>query len=128
MNAAAAQGQPLPRIVRFLETVEGGACPHCGSGGRWIHRFVVEDGRTLGAMSGCVQLFPRSRVFDESMRLFKKQRSYRELGWSLPSWDLKILEAITAFSERRISEDDALREIKLQKSNAALYRGRRGRR
>lgn len=57
----------LPRIVRFLEPVDapGSQCPHCGAEGRYIERFVVEDGRTLGAMRGwrpCRRLRPSFRV------------------------------------------------------------------
>jgi len=84
----------LPRIVRFLETVECDACPHCGANGRWVHRFVVEDGRTLGAMSGCIKLFPISPIASEAMRLDKKAREYAALGWKLNRFDTEALDLI----------------------------------
>ena len=64
----------LPRIVRFLGTDDspGSCCPHCGAEGRYTLRFQVEDGRTMGAMRGCVQLFPVSRVATEELRLREK--------------------------------------------------------
>ena len=75
MNAVS---QPVfPRIVRFFETKDspGASCPHCGAEGRYILTFQVEDGRRMGAMRGCVKLFPVSRVATEELRLREKLAS-----------------------------------------------------
>lgn len=123
MNAPA-----LPKIVRFLEIVEGGACPHCGSGGRWIHRFVVADGRELGAMSGCVKLFPVSPVAREHQRLMKKARDYEKKGWKLNRWDSESLDAIEAFYVGAIDERSALATVQCNKQAASNWRQIRYRR
>lgn len=104
----------LPRIVRFLGTddCEGASCPHCGATGRYIHRFRVDDGRTLAAMSGCVKLFPVSRVAIEEQRLLKKLSDYKNRGWrSLNQRDTEALAAIYSFYEIGGDERHVLRII-----------------
>lgn len=119
----------LPRIVRFLETIEGGSCPHCGADGRWIHRFVTDDGNQRGAMSGCVKLFPVSRVALEEQRLRKKEESLRKrFGESahLNRNDTRAMEAIEAFYRGEMQESSCLSVVKGAKmANSARYRGRR---
>ena len=118
----------LPRIVRFLETDDapGSSCPHCGATGRFIHRFVVEDGRTLGAMRGCVKLFPVSPVAREALRLDLKARRYKREGWPMSAADQRALDAISALESGTGNEASVLSVIKLAKaSNSARYRGRR---
>lgn len=125
MNAAESNPAQLPRIVRFLGTDDspGSSCPHCGATGRYIHRFVVEDGRTLAAMSGCVKLFPQSRVAAEEMRLRKKAAEREKRGWRLNRNDRDALDAIEAFYAGTRDEASTLRTIDLAKrSNQARYR------
>lgn len=116
---------PLPRIVRFIGTDDApdSECPHCGATGRYIHRFVVEDGRTLAAMSGCVKLFPSSRIAHEEARLRKKLDERKRKGWKLNWSDSRALEAIEQFYAGAIDERSALRAVdSAKRSNQARYR------
>lgn len=99
----------LPRIIRFLGTVDcgadgQGACPHCGAQGRYIHQFECEDGTVRGAMSGCIKLFrmhPFARVM---FKIEAKERKYASKGWKLSSWDIEERTAIEAFYAGSIPE------------------------
>lgn len=120
----------LPRLVRFIATRDGGddaMCPHCEARGRWIHVFNTADGRTIGAMSGCMKLFPQSPVIAEDMRLRGKQERYAKEGWKLPSWDQRQLDVIEAFYSGAITEDAAMLAINGAKRAAAAWRQARGR-
>lgn len=127
MNASSVS-QPFPKIVRFLETEDspGAQCPHCGATGRYIHRFVVEGGRTLAAMSGCVKLFPVSRVAVEEARLRKKLEGYRKnYGASarLNRRDTEALESIEAFYRGDGDERGVLAIVDgAKRANSARYR------
>lgn len=119
------EGVSLPKIVRFLETLDcpGASCPHCGATGRFILRFMVADGRQLGAMRGCVQLFPVSPIAREEKRLADKAKKYYEQGWKLNQADTRAVEAIESFYAGLCTEDQALREVKLAKrSNTMRFR------
>lgn len=126
MNAGAVLS--LPRIVRFLETLDapGSACPHCGAGGRYIHRFQAEDGRTLAAMSGCVKLFPASPIAHEELRLREKEKKYRERGYSgLNKADTEALRAIESFYAGGMDERVALAIVRSAKhANQNRWRSR----
>lgn len=104
---------PLPRIVRFLGTDDSpdSACPHCGATGRYIHRFIVDDGRTLAAMSGCVKLFPCSRIAIEEQRLRKKLEDRAKRGWLLGRADQDALGAIDLFYAGVLDERTALERV-----------------
>lgn len=120
----------LPKIVEYLNMTDAGpcddgptdTCPHCGSDGRYVHYFKCDDGSTRGAMSGCVKLFPVSRVVSEHMKLADKERELKAKGWKLNSWQTKMLEAVEAFYRGEITEDDAIRTIGSQKDAQARYR------
>ena len=115
----------LPRIVRFLGTDDSpdSSCPHCGSTGRYIHRFIVEDGRTLAAMSGCVKLFPCSMVAIEEQRLRKKQADRMKKGWALGRPDQNALDAIDRFYAGVLDERAALATVRSAKNyNQSRYR------
>jgi len=117
--------QSLPKIVRFLGTDDclDSTCPHCGATGRYIHRFVVEDGRTLAAMSGCAKLFPTSRVAIEEQRLRKKAADRAKRGWKLNRSDLDALAAIEQFFAGAIDERFALSRIdSAKRSNQMRFR------
>lgn len=117
--------QPLPRIVRFLGTDDSpdSECPHCGSKGRFIHSFLVDDGRRLAAMSGCVKLFPCARIATEEARLRKKEADFKKRGWKLNGSDQRALEAVDQFYAGLIDERAALRTVDLAKrSNQSRYR------
>lgn len=123
-------GLGLPRIVRFFETAdcEGASCPHCGATGRYIHRFQVEDGRHLGAMSGCVQLFPVSPVAHEDLKLRKKETDHAKKGWKMASWDIDRREAIDAFYAGALDEQSAMSRLRAAAGRAKTWRMMKGRR
>lgn len=118
----------LPRIVRFFgeDDCIGASCPHCGATGRYIWRFQVADGRELGAMRGCVKLFPVSRIATEQQRLMRKAREFLAKGWKLGPNDSGALEALEKFYQGELDEKSALFEVDRAKSaNTARYRRRR---
>ncbi len=119
----------LPRIVRFLGTDDSpdSSCPHCGATGRYIHRFQVENGTFAAAMSGCVKLFPVSRIAVEEQRLRKKLGDYAKRGWnSLNRRDTEALAAIEDFYAGTRDERSALSVVNGAKAaNQSKYRGPR---
>ena len=119
----------FPRIVSFLGTDDcgpGATCPHCGATGRWVVRFVVEDGRRLAAMRGCVKLFPASSLANEGLRLRDKAARYKKEGWTLNQADTRALEQIEALENGTGDERTAMSAVKSAKAqNTARYRGRR---
>ena len=126
--SAAAPSAPLPQIVRFFETLDApdSQCPHCGATGRFILRFQVADGRQLGAMRGCVKLFPVSRAAREELRLRGKLADYSKRGWQLNRRDSEALAALDAFFAGDVSEAHALGIVAGAKlANSARYRRRR---
>lgn len=118
----------FPKIVRFLETIDapGSQCPHCGAEGRYILRFQVEDGRILGAMRGCVKLFPVSRVAIEELRLREKLKKYIKLygpGATLSKRDNEAVDTIDAYYRGERDERSTLSVIdSIKRANQARYR------
>ena len=127
MSAVAAV-QTFPRIVRFTGTSDspGAACPHCGAEGRYILHFLTEDGRRMGAMRGCVQLFPCSRVAHEELRLRQKLESLQKrFGQSahLNRRDTEAMDAIDQFYAGTRDERSTLSVIDgAKRANQARYR------
>jgi len=129
----------LPKIIYFIGLNDYGpcdrghgsaTCPHCGAEGRYVYAFICEDGTTRGAMKGCVQLFPKHLLATESLRILQKEAEYRAkkpTPWSLPSWDLKIKEAIERFAKGEIQQWEAEAIVKSEKFRAQQYRKNRHR-
>lgn len=124
MGAALAS---LPRIVRFLGTDDcpDAECPHCGATGRFIHRFQVEDGRQLGAMSGCVKLFPVRPIAQADMKLSEKERLTKKAGRIPASWDVEKRKILDRFYAGEITEGDAMGRIHIENMKAKNYAQRR---
>lgn len=127
----------LPKITRFLGTTDHGPCegepsaicPHCGSGGRYIHAFECEDGTTRGAMSGCVQLFPVSPIAKEDMRLNERLTDLKKRFGStasLNSWDSRIRTTIDAFYAGQLTEMQAMQRIQIENRAKQAYRQKKG--
>lgn len=135
--AAITATETLPRITRFLGTTDSGPCeggeptaicPHCGSGGRYIHYFECEDGTTRGAMSGCVQLFPIHPIAADDMALRERERDLQQRfgkAAKLNSWDQKIREFIDAFYAGTMDERTARACITSQLMAKRAYRSTR---
>lgn len=120
----------LPRIVKFLGTDdcgEGGgtSCPHCGASGRYIIRFRVEDGRTLGAMRGCVKLFPVSELARHHQHFIDKQARYanQRTPWKLNARDAEALHWIEEAIDGKADHNQALSIAKSARAtSSARYR------
>lgn len=125
MSAALAVKQ-FPRIVRFLGTDDcpDSTCPHCGAAGRFILRFLVEDGRELAAMRGCASLFPVSRIATEELRMQQKLARYRKQGWAkLNRLDTEAMDAIAAFYAGTLDERQALERVDhAKRANQSRFR------
>lgn len=91
-----------------------------------MHTFRTEDGRTRGAMSGCIKLFPIAPIANEDLKLRKKRIDYEKRGWKLSSWDAEKVKAIELFYANEITEDRAMVVIRCAAGRAANYRARRG--
>lgn len=118
----------LPRIVRFLETIDApdSQCPHCGANGRYILRFVVEGGATRMAMRGCAKLFPVSQIANEELRLIDKETKNRTTyGRGLGKNDQSALDAIEAFYAGHCTEAQALAIVRQAKQANVIARQRR---
>lgn len=131
MNAAARTDRaPLPRIVKFLgvDDCPESTCPHCGATGRYIVRFQVEDGRQLGAMRGCLKLFPVTELACEHEHLMAKKARYAKQRppWRLSERDRDALQRIEEAIDGRGDAQQAIWNAQGVRAAAARrYRGRR---
>lgn len=102
----------LPKVVEMLSLEDtgpesGATCPHCGADGRYIYHFRCEDGNEYGAMSGCVQLFPKSKYAARMEKLLAKEKDNTKTGRTLAGWDVEVQDAIRAFMDGDITESQA---------------------
>ncbi len=114
----------LPRITRFLgvDDCAGASCPHCGATGRYIIRFQVEDGRQLGAMRGCIKLFPVTELARQHQYFVDKQARYarQRPSWELNARDREALRWIMDAIEGRVDARQAIAIATSARSAAAM--------
>ena len=100
----------LPAIVAVLGVDDYGpcegslgsaSCPHCGAQGRYVVRFMCEDGSRRGAMRGCIQLFPRSPIARLTQAAYEHAGDARRSGTRLATWWADIIAAVGAFEKDR---------------------------
>jgi hypothetical protein len=123
----------LPLIVRFLGTDDCGAgatCPHCGATGRYVIRFQVEDGRQLGAMHGCVKLFPVTELARQHEHFKTKEARYRAQSppWKLSARDAETMQMLEEAIEGRVEARQAVTialAARAAAKRSAQHRGRR---
>lgn len=125
----------LPRIIAIIGRTDAGeygatACPHCGALGRYVTTFACADGTTRGAMSGCIKLFPISKLAEEHKRIIERKAERDRKGQTLASWDTAKLAAIDAVMAGTMSEDQALTVVRDQNYRRSEWmdRNKRGRR
>lgn len=107
-----------PKRIVTLETIDcgpmedgGGNCSHCGAEGRWIHRFLCDDGKIYGAMSGCIKLFPLARktrltiMADGAMDKLKANSRGKEA--KLASWFSTTMDALRKLERGEIDLKEA---------------------
>jgi len=119
----------LPEVVEILhleDAGEGGAgtCPHCGAIGRYIYWFETVGGEMHGAMKGCFKHFPKSRYFERMAAILSKEKDFAKKGWKLAGWDQDVLNAIRAYSNNTMTQeqvDDVIRNADRAK-NAYMKR------
>jgi hypothetical protein len=117
----------LPRIIAILGRTDAGeygaaTCPHCGADGRYITTFVCEDGKTRGAMSGCIKLFPISPLANIHAKLLVKAQANERKGWKrFSSFDQPKMDAIEAVMAGTMTEDQAIWICKNQSAKAAQW-------
>lgn len=114
--------QQLPRIVQFLHITDSGeygndSCAHCGADGRYQQHFIVEGGKHMAAMAGCVQLFPISPVAKAAQKIAEKERA----GKKLNGWDKKIMDAVQKCAAGEISESGAMFLIHAQEQDRSAW-------
>lgn len=132
-TALATERAPLPRIVKFLGIDDHGpggstSCPHCGATGRYVIRFQVEDGRQLGAMRGCIKLFPVTELARQHEYLVAKKARYaaQRPPWQLSERDRDALQRIEDAIDGRGDTQQAIWNAQSVRAAAARkYRGRR---
>jgi len=71
-------------------------CPHCGASGRYVIRFVCDDGTTRAAMRGCFKLFGESQSLTAQLtqEAFRRSDDARLGRRPLATWWAAILEAV----------------------------------
>ncbi len=119
----------LPRVVMVTSIEDGGPdgtfCPHCGAKGRFIIYFLAENGEQRGAMKGCFRKFPKHPLAAEAAELLERQRERQKKGQQLSGWDQTMLSAIEDYGEYRISEDQAMEIVRMQKARKAAWMKKR---
>lgn len=103
----------LPRIIQFEGVSDSGeygnaTCPHCGADGRYVWSFITEDGVRRGAMAGCIQKFPVSKLAEEHRKIIDRSKDRAKKGQKLASWDIAKLGAIEAVADGTMTVDQAL--------------------
>ena len=117
----------LPKRLLTLRTIDCGPteepdfeptghCPHCGSGGRWIHVFLCDDGLVYGAMSGCIKLFgeaPKSKLSKMAELAIEKEKAsardleYRGKKTPVAKWFTAVLDALRDLELGTITLEEA---------------------
>ena len=117
----------LPKRLLTLRTIDCGPteepdfeptghCPHCGSGGRWIHVFLCDDGLVYGAMSGCIKLFgeaPKSKLSKMAeLAIEKEKASARDLEYRgkkppVAKWFTAVFDALRDLELGTITLEEA---------------------
>jgi hypothetical protein len=121
----------LPTIVRFEGVTDAGeygaaTCPHCGADGRYVYTFTCDDGRRHGAMSGCVQLYPVSKLAEEHRRILDRQKDRAKRDGKLAGWDVAKLEAIDAAAAGTMTVADALAVVATENARRDAWMRRKG--
>lgn len=122
----------LPKIVRFLGIDDHGpggsaSCPHCGATGRYVIRFQVEDGRQLGAMRGCIKLFPLTELARHHEYFVAKRSRYaaQRPPWKLCERDVEALRWLEDAIDGRADTRQAIGIAQTARSIAAMSARRR---
>jgi len=106
----------LPAVLAITGVDDGGpcsegygsnTCPHCGAEGRYIIRFLCEDGAERGAMKGCFQLFPGSstRTAKLVQEAYERERAATEKKAKLASWWADMLAEVAEFRAHGSKDD-----------------------
>lgn len=139
LQLAEKYGTTLPTIVTVLKVVDHGPCddghpsahcPHCGSGGRYIHYAITEDGTKIAAMSGCLQLFPQDRTYkrwsDLVAEAYKRRREASERRSKLASWWDGMIGASEALWDGKITVERWAQAIAAEESARQSWLARNG--
>lgn len=123
----------LPRLIAVNQVEDCGPdgcrCPHCDAKDRYITWASAADGQLVGAMAGCLQLFPQSPLLAEHKRATDRIRDYQRQGWRPAVHDLNILAAIEAVGRGEQLEWYAMDVIyDVRRARAAASARRWGRR
>jgi hypothetical protein len=126
--------QKLPRIVEILRCKDHGpcddgasaTCPHCGAEGRYVYSFRCEDGSTRGAMKGCIKLFPMHPLARVMTPIITKEREVGKKNayggiFKLNKWDTAISEAVRAWLDGRMTEQQATSIVNAQLANKKMW-------
>ena len=117
----------LPKRLLTLRTIDCGPteepdyeatgnCPHCGSGGRWIHVFLCDDGLIYGAMSGCINLFgegPKTKLAIMGEKAIDKEKEMIRANAkggkkkTLAKWFSTVLDALRDLELGTITLEEA---------------------
>lgn len=121
----------LPQVlyIEYLEDAgEDGAasCPHCGALGRYTYFFVCTDGSQRDAMKGCFSHFPKHPFAERHAQILEKQKANAKKGWSMASWDKKVMDAIEQFGRGEITEWQAKDVIRQADSDKKSWMKRKG--
>lgn len=132
-------GTTLPKIVAVLKIVDHGPCddghpsahcPHCGSGGRYIHYAILEDGTRIAAMSGCIKLFPQDTKYAKWSKLvaeaYKRDRDARDEKKNLAKWWDGMIGASEALWDGKIDVQRWAQAIATEESARQNWLSRNG--
>lgn len=106
----------LPTVLAIVGVDDGGpcdagygsnTCPHCGAEGRYIIKFLCDDGQVRGAMKGCFQLFPGSNTTTAKLvqEAYKREKAAKEKKTKLAGWWADILAEVSDFSANGSREE-----------------------
>lgn len=76
-------------------------------------------------MKGCFRKFPKHPLAAEAAELLERQRERQKKGQQLSGWDQTMLSAIEDYGEYRISEDQAMEIVRMQKARKAAWMKKR---
>lgn len=139
LQLAEKYGTTLPAIVAVLKIVDHGPCddghasahcPHCGAGGRYIHYAILEDGTKIGAMRGCIQLFPQNHKYAKWSKLvteaYKREQEAKEKKSKLAGWWDGMIGASEALWDGKIDVQRWAQAIAIEESARQSWLARNG--
>jgi len=120
----------MNKISEFIEVVDlgpmpnGGSCPHCGAEGRYIYKWIDDEGFTRGAMAGCFKILTRGGWVNSFDQEYQKALAKQATGKKINGWDRSVINMVQKYRAEKQNQPhyktwmiDKIRQIQLERKS-----------